>query len=185
MNTLATNTGTTAVKNIAPTPKSSDASLSKSHANSLEKKVSTTPLEGMAKKEATEKADKAVETDKGPVTEYLKVISRLENKILQGDMKPEDLENALSNLEEQLKGLSTPQKNRLMNLAFFKKYQLENLASLKETLTDILNNPLEQKEGFDFLRSQELMQMLDPKSAEQAPTYGPNLGGNRNLAIRS
>ena len=83
-------------------------------------------------KAASSKMEETVKIDKdkaefGPVAEYLKAISRLESKIMQGDMEPEELNDALKKLEDQLLALGPQQKTKLMTLAFFKKHNIENL----------------------------------------------------------
>ncbi len=110
------------------------------------------------------------------VSEYLKAISRLENKIKADDLSAEDLDKTLTKLEEKIMSLSPQQKRSLRKLEFFLQGNIENLSGLKDHLTKTFNDPAKQKEGIEFLKDPKFMAILESKDDSTAKTYGPNLG---------
>jgi len=112
------------------------------------------------------------------VNEYLKVISRLENKINKGVMKNEDVTNVMHSLDEKIQDLKSPQKNRLMQIDFLKKQGITNLKLFKNKVSDMVNDNLKRNDVFDFLKNPDFMAILLDEP-EIATTYAPL--ANRNM----
>lgn len=118
--------------------------------------------------------------DKLEVNEYLKIVSRLENKLNLDELNDEDLNKISASLEEKILSLSSVQKNRLKNLEFFKEHGIENINDLKNTLFELFKNVDEREPLFEFLKSPEFMNILLNES-DKPMTYspmGPQMAGN-------
>jgi len=123
-------------------------------------------------------ADKGKDTIKGKgqktpeIDEYLKMISRLENKVKKDEMADKDMKKVITSLEDKIKSLNEQQKQKLRNLKFFKKQGIENVKTLKKTLEHMFKDEVEQKTLFDFLKSQEFITVL-LNEEDKANTYSP------------
>jgi len=130
-------------------------------------------------------SNKGEGTEKPKIDEYLKMISRLENKVKKDEIADEELEKVIKSLEEKILSLDDQQKLKLKNLKFFKKQGIENVKTLKKTLENMFHDEIEQKTLFDFLKSQEFITVLlngDDKAntytlqkLTQKPVSGPKL----------
>ncbi|MDX2469789.1 MAG: hypothetical protein QNL04_04315 [SAR324 cluster bacterium] len=141
--------------------------------NANTKNVEAKNAPALKKTEETSAKSEKKETE---VSEYLKAISRLENKIKTDDLSEEDLEKTLTKLEEKIMSLSPQQKRSLRKLEFFLQGNIENLTELKDHLTEVFNDPLKQKEGIEFLKDPKFMAILESKNDDMPKTYGPTLG---------
>lgn len=130
------------------------------------------------------KSSPEVKSEVGPIAEYMRVIARLEAKVMSGDMEQTDLNKALEMLEARLLDLPAQQKNRLLQLSFFKKFQIENLSDLKKTLVELLDQPNNRQEAFDLLRNPQMIQSLDPNLEGLKPSYGPNATNRSYASLR-
>ena len=74
------------------------------------------------------------------INEYLKMISRFENKVKQDQVEEKDLERIMKALEEKILSMNSNQKNRLKGLEFFKKHGIENMKNMKQTLIEMFEN---------------------------------------------
>ena len=147
------------------------------------KKTNDKPIKAQ-KNQKTELAHAQKETGKGKelaksigsetpkIDEYLKMISRLENKVKNEEMAEDDLKKVIKSLEEKILSLDDQQKLKLKNLKFFKKQGIDNVKTLKKTLDDMFHDVFEQKTLFEFLKSQEFITVL-LKGDDKANTYSP------------
>lgn len=123
--------------------------------------------------------------DKLEVNEYLKILSRLENKLNLDQLKDDDLDKISASLEERILMLSDQQKTRLKNMPFFKENGIENIKDLKQTLFDMFKDVDEREPLFEFLKSPEFMSLLlneSNKSATYSAIPQPNNGnGPKNM----
>ncbi|MBU2514613.1 hypothetical protein KJ966_25085 [bacterium] len=121
-------------------------------------KLKETPRTALAKE--LDETSKDIGEDKLEVNEYLKMVSRLENKLNQSEITDEDLDKITSNLEERILELSEPQKKRLRNMELFKKKGIDNLKEMKKSFVEMFKSHDERDTLFEFLKSPEFMGML-------------------------
>ncbi len=120
----------------------------------------------MEKKQPQGKADE--------VSEYLKSISRLENKLKKNEVSDEDLGKLMEKLEEKIKSLTPQQKKALKKMEFFMQGSLENLKDFKGHLTKMLKDPPERGKALEFLKDPRFMALMEDKKEEPlAQGYGP------------
>jgi len=112
--------------------------------------------------------------DKLKVNEYLKLVSRLENKLKMGELEESELEKISQSLEDSVLSLNDVQKNRLLKMAFFKKFNIDNIKDLKKTMFDLFKDVNEREELFEFLKNKEFISILlnetEKPSIYSAPT---------------
>ena len=112
--------------------------------------------------------------DKLEVNEYLKLVSRLENKLKMGELEESELEKISQSLEDSVLSLNDVQKNRLLKMAFFKKFNIDNIKDLKKTMFDLFKDVNEREELFEFLKNKEFISILlnetEKPSIYSAPT---------------
>jgi len=127
-----------------------------------------------------ESSDKKFENASPQINEYMKMISRFENKVKQDEIEKEDLERVMQALEDKILTLDEQQKLKLKNIEFFKKKGIENLKAMRETLIEMFDNDTEQEEFFEFLKSPEFVTVLlnEPKVFE---SYKPAANGAKNI----
>lgn len=120
-----------------------------------------------AKKE--DKQLKDFENSSPQINEYLKMISRFENKVKQDQIDEKDLERVMQALEDKILSLNSQQKNRLKNIELFKTKGIENLKNMKESLIEMFESKEEREAFFEFLKSPEFVTLL---LNEQKPLEG-------------
>jgi len=114
--------------------------------------------------------------DSPEINEYLKMISRFENKVKKDEVGEEDLNKILQALEERIVSLEEQDKTKLKNLEFFKQHHIENLKTMRETLAEMFNDELERETFFEFLKSPEFISILLSQE-EKMTAYAPPRSG--------
>ena len=147
--------------------------------------------------DSIKKADRSLKTDKSAlnketvqnlnadkleVNDYLKILSRLENKLNLEEVTDKDLEKITTSLEERILSLTDIQKTRLRNTEFFKQNNIDNINELKKTLLEMFEDVDKRVELFEFLKSPEFMSMLLNES-DKPFTYPAPLSGAQNAAV--
>lgn len=117
-------------------------------------------ISSLKDKGRTEKPNKDAESSTPKINEYLKMISRFENKVKQNEIEDKDLEKVMKALEEKILSMNTAQKNRLKNIDFFKKKGVENLKNMKESLLELFESEKDRGKFFDFLKSPDFVNVL-------------------------
>jgi hypothetical protein len=144
--------------------------------SSLQKAKSTNRAAIMSSLKTAEKlatSKNADGKDEPEISDYLKTISRFENKVKKDEITEEDLDKILQSLEDRILDLDEQDKTKLKDFEFFKQHKIENLNELKKTLVDLFNDPIEQEAFFDFLKSQEFMTILLAEENGKPPSYAP------------
>ncbi len=136
---------------------------------SLRSEKSTLPTE----------SDKNLEKDKLEVNEYLKILSRLENKLNMEEITDEDLNKITSSLEERILSLTDVQKTRLRNMEFFRQNNIDNINELKKTLLEMFEDVDKRGGLFEFLKGPEFMAILLNES-DKPFTYPAPVNNNQN-----
>jgi hypothetical protein len=115
-----------------------------------------------------ESSDKKFENASPQINDYMKMISRFENKVKQDEIEKEDLERVMQALEDKILSLDEQQKHKLKNIEFFKEKGIENLKTMKETLIEMFDDQSERETFFEFLKSPEFVTVLlnEPKVFE-------------------
>jgi len=111
-------------------------------------------------KSRIEKPNKDTESSSPKINEYLKMISRFENKVKQNEIGDKDLEKVMKALEEKILSMNTAQKNRLKNIDFFKKKGIDNLKNMKTSLVKLFESEKDRGKFFDFLKSPDFVNVL-------------------------
>ncbi len=124
-------------------------------------------------------AKKPSENNSPEINEYLKIISRLENKAKDQKLNKEEMEKVTKSLEERIVSLSDQQKTQLRNLKFLKEKGIKNIKELNSTLTKMFNDNQERGSLFDFLKSPDFMAILLNEKGKpdlySPPKPGPNM----------
>lgn len=94
------------------------------------------------------------------IDEYLTLISRLENRIKNGEIKDEELNKILTALEKKIESLSDKSRIRLFQLDEFKKMKIEDQKLLKKALIERIKDTRERDKVFNFLKSKEFIATL-------------------------
>ena len=94
------------------------------------------------------------------VNEYLKMISRFENKVKQDQIEEKDLERVMKALEDKVLTMTPQQQNRLKMLEVFKTGGIENFNNMKDILIEMFENKAERETFFEFLKSPEFVTIL-------------------------
>ena len=137
-------------------------------------------LSSLKDSKKTEGSEKKFENASPQINEYMKMISRFENRVKQDKVEKEDLERVMQALEDKILSLNEQQKLKLRNIEFFKKKGIENLKTMKETLIEMFDNETERETFFEFLKSPEFVTVLlnEQKVFE---SYKPaSMGSNNN-----
>jgi hypothetical protein len=138
-------------------------------------------------KNSVNEASKDNGKDKLEINEYLKILSRLENRLNLGELEEEDLDKISASLEERILALPDIQKNRLRNLEFFKKHGIENIKELKKTLFEMFKDIDERNGLFEFLRSPDFMAILlnemDKPITYSAPLASTPVNASKNQTL--
>ncbi|MDH5561743.1 MAG: hypothetical protein OEY59_12920 [Deltaproteobacteria bacterium] len=121
-----------------------------------------------------EKNDKTKKSSE--VNEYLKIISRLENRTKRGDLSQKDFDKVADSLDKKLNGMKDQQKKRLMSMKFFKDQKIFDLKNFKNTLKLLYNDEMTRDKIFGFLKLPEFMSILMDEP-EIATTYAPPVMG--------
>jgi hypothetical protein len=121
------------------------------------------------------------EKDKLEVNEYLKTLSRLENKLNLEEITDEDLEKITTSLEERILALTDVQQNRLRQMEFFKQHGIDNINELKQTLLEMFEDIDQRGELFELLKSPEFMSILLNES-DKPIAYPAPVNNNLNAA---
>lgn len=177
MNTLQPNIAQ--IDSLKQTIKSANTDLRKG-VNLPSKGASEETAKVQVKNTNNDSAPKSAENDplkekvKLEISEYLKMVSRLENKLKQGSIEDEELTEIISALEKQILSFSDQKKDRFKNLPFMKSYGVQNLKDMKDVLTDMFMKPAERDTLFEFLKSPEFMALLLNNSNPHV--YSPPVG---------
>jgi len=128
-------------------------------------------MSSLRNRDKTDSSNGMLHRDSPKINEYLKMISRFENKVKQDQIENADLEKVIKALEEKILSMNEPQKQKLKNIDFFKKRSIENLKTMKETLTNMFNDKLQRDRFFEFLKSPEFITVLlnEPDKANGYP----------------
>jgi hypothetical protein len=132
-------------------------------------------ISSLKDKSRIEKPNKDAESSSPKINEYLKMISRFENKVKQNEIEDKDLEKVMKALEEKVLSMNTAQKNRLKNIDFFKKKGVDNLKNMKESLVELFESEKDRETFFDFLKSPDFVSVL-LNEQERIKGYTPATG---------
>ncbi len=149
-------------------------------ANNIKKKEQSSLS---ANKKVANETGSSKNEDKLEINDYLKIVSRLENKLNLGQLEDEDLENISASLEEKILSLTDMQKTRLRRLPFFKDNGIENIKDLKKTLLELFKDVDEREVLFDFLKSPEFMSMLINES-DKPFTYSASINPSSSSSAK-
>ncbi len=142
-------------------------------------------LSSLKDSKKTDSSDKKFENASPQINEYMKMISRFENRVKQDEVEKEDLERVMQALEDKILSMNEQQKLKLKNIEFFKKKGIENLKTMKETLIEMFDNETERETFFEFLKSPEFVTVLlnEQKVFEsyKPASMGSNNSSNGNL----
>lgn len=131
-------------------------------------------LSSLKQKAADEKLTKDLENASPEISEYMKMISRFENKVKQDEIEDKDLERIMKALEDKVLSMTPQQQNRLKSLELFKTKGIENFKNMKETLIELFENKADRETFFDFLKSPDFVTILlnepDLLNGYQPPT---------------
>lgn len=106
------------------------------------------------------------------ISQYLTLISRLENRLNQETLSDEELDKILTSLAEKVQSLSQKSRERLFELQEFKELKIEETKELKEELEKRIEDKEKRKLVFDFLKSKGFVSALENKPVQPA-TYQP------------
>jgi hypothetical protein len=136
-------------------------------------------LSSLKDSKKTESSDKKFENASPQINDYMKMISRFENRVKQDEIEKEDLERVMQSLEDKILSMNEQQKLKLKNIDFFKKKGIENLKTMKASLIEMFDSDTERETFFEFLKSPEFVTVLlnEPKVFE---SYKPAAMGSNN-----
>ena len=123
----------------------------------------------VAAKLKTEKMDnpQPKDAESKEVKEYLKAIDRLEAGLKSGEIKPEELQRALNNLEEKILSLSPQQQKKLLKMDFFVQHKIEDLKTFKSELLENLMDQNKRPEALRMLREPQFISLLNNLEGSQ------------------
>jgi len=124
------------------------------------------------KKESEAKTDQGVKNENKEVELYLKMLSRFENKLKKDEIEEKELDKVFDNLSKRIESLNSTRKKRLMDSQFFKKNNIINLKTMKDSLTELFQDDKKRVDGFDFLRSPEFISLIHNQT-DASQTYSP------------
>ena len=166
---------TNQIAKSSPIQNYSSAASNRSDKNPVSNKTKTTPTETKSspvKKETEAKADQGVKNENKEIEQYLKMISRFENKLKKDEIEEKELDKIFDNLSERIGSLNTTRKKRLMDSQFFKKNNIINLNTMKDSLTELFQDDKKRIDGFDFLRRPEFISLIHNQT-DASQTYSP------------
>ncbi|NQU65325.1 MAG: hypothetical protein HQ517_13720 [SAR324 cluster bacterium] len=166
----------------ASTRKEDPLEKKQNHENSAAQTKKTNRAEILSSLKDTKKTDrlkKEFEESTPQISDYMKMISRFENKVKQDEIDKKDLDRLMQSLEEKILSLNDQQKTKLKNIEFFKKRGIENLKSMRETLIEMFDSEKDRENFFEFLKSPEFVTLL-LNEQEQLNSYKPPAGGLNN-----
>lgn len=104
------------------------------------------------------------------VDAYLKMISKFEKLMGEGEIGDKELNNMFSAMEKKILEMENPNKRKLLNLNFFKEHGIKNINDLKQSLIEIFEDEQQQQKGIEFLKSEGFTSLL-LKKPQSSPTY--------------
>ncbi|MCP4750332.1 MAG: hypothetical protein GY866_05540 [Proteobacteria bacterium] len=146
--------------------------------NGTKQSQKTDKLASLKNPEKVDPNGKKTGEDTPEIDAYMKMISRLENKVKQDQFEKTDLVKLFTALEDKILSLKEHQKNRLKDLDFFKKNGIDNLKTLKANLTNMFDDNLERDGVLEFLKSPELVTIL-LKEQNGQNAYSPQLNKSK------
>jgi hypothetical protein len=129
-------------------------------------------------------ADTVQKEKLSPKGKYLKMISRLENKIKNEKISPGMLKETFSALEDRLNDLTPKQQKKFLELQLFKKKGIEDLDNISELFVEMSEQEGTRSELFELLKNQEFISLLmsEPLTPEKYSSTLFNQNGT-DLAV--
>jgi len=153
-------------------PSSAANRADKNPASGKTKTGSAETKSSSVQKESEAKTDQGVKSENKEIEQYLKMLSRFENKLKKDEIEEKELNRVFENLSKRIGSLNTTRKKRLMDSQFFKKNDIINLNTMKDSLTELFKDDLKRIDGFDFLRSPEFISLIHNQT-DASQTYSP------------
>lgn len=166
---------TNQIINSGPVQNYPSSMLKSADKNAISKQLKSNPTKtdtGQARKNAGTKNDQVDKHENKDIEKYLKMLSRFENKLKKGEIEEEELDKIFENLSKRIEALNTTRKKRLMDSQFFKKNNIINLKTMKDSLTELFQDDKKRIDGFDFLRSPEFISLIHNQT-DSTQTYSP------------
>ena len=166
---------TNQIANSSPIQNYASSATKQADKNSVSKQAKSAPTEtksSVAKKESEAKVDQGIKNENKEIEQYLKMLSRFENKLKKDEIEEKELDKIFDNLSERIGTLNTTRKKRLMDSQFFKKNDIINLKTMKDSLTELFQDDKKRVDGFDFLRSPEFISLIHNQT-DASQTYSP------------
>ena len=138
------------------------------------KKTKGTPVP--AKNISSEKSSTSTKPDQSSnknmveVDAYMKMISKFEQLMGEGEIGEKELNNMFTAMEKKIHEMEDPNKKRLLDLKFFKQEGITNINELKNSLIQIFDDEQQQEKGLQFLKSEDFTSLL-LKKPQTSPTY--------------
>lgn len=122
------------------------------------------------KSDAPSKSNQKSNKNMVEVDAYMKMISKFEQLMGEGEIGEKELNNMFSAMEKKIQDMEDPNKKKLLDLKFFKQEGITNISELKNSLIQIFDDEQQQQKGIQFLKSEEFTSLLLQKP-QTSPTY--------------
>ena len=152
MEIKTTNTQTGVLQNNTPKD-----SFSKAHNRNI------------TKKSIHQKVISASSKSSSSVSEFLTLVSRLENRIANQSISDSELNQILGAIESKMNALSEKSRERMEQLDQYKKLKLEENKDFKKALKQMLKNDKKRELVFNLMKNSEFISII-----RGVPT-GPNI----------
>lgn len=106
------------------------------------------------------------------VSEYMTLVSRLENKLKQGVLNAGDLDQMLTALTQKILALSEKAKDKVKKLEEFQDLGIKDWKKMKQEFKKFLEDEEEREKVLSFLKSQAFIAAIN-NQPEKLLTYSP------------
>jgi len=130
-------------------------------------------MSSLKNSEKPSKPNSRNKSDSPEINEYMKMISRFENKVNKNEMGEADLGKIISALEERIMAMTAQQKIKLKEFSVFKEKGIENTKGMKDTLMKMFANEAKRDQLFDFLKNPDFLSLL-MSNPNKPDTYTPS-----------
>lgn len=104
---------------------------------------------------------------------YLKVISRLESKLVEKKLPEGAIENFSKAVETRLDELTEQQKQLILQLEEFKALKVDKTEKLPEIIQKGLEDEKKADDILKLLKNPKFAELMDRKADQQSKTYSP------------
>jgi len=116
--------------------------------------------------------------EKNETSQYLKVLSRIENLIAQKKLPDAAIDGFIGAIRNQIELIGEVERNMLLKLPEAEEIELKNIDQLPEIIKENIRNKEELPSLFKFLKLPKFAELMQEESANVSKTYSAQSKNN-------